>query len=288
MDENFIFNLINPLSRIKGRIAKEKSIINLPAINISEYDLKKWASDSDYCTFRATISAYPISNAKDCIVTVTHENYCQLAFIRIDKDTTWTYIRFEGAPFVIGDVVYVEDKFYYFRRMKWLYSFVVTSNQFTLQDVKLVAKYTADNHCEKEYLVELSDRKELWMVRRYTVWKRRRPGQEGILKTKKFKVYKIKLDADECKWTEIHTLGGFALFVGANSSIAVLASNFSRCLTNCIYFVNDWTGSNGYNFDDVGVYNIEEKRLLSIPRHTLNMMKMSGQESIWIEATMKL
>ena len=65
------------------------------------------------------------------------------------------------------------------------------------------------------------------------------------------------------KWFEIESLGELALFLGDNSSISVLASNFPGCKPNCIYFTHDEDGL--ISWDDVitaiGVYNLEYKQM---------------------------
>ena len=83
--------------------------------------------------------------------------------------------------------------------------------------------------------MELSDRKELLMVHRHMSLKFLRRGHRWKRVTTKFQDFKF----DKHRWTEINNLGGVALFVGDNSSIYVLASNFLRWLPNCIYFVHD-------------------------------------------------
>ncbi|KAF4382285.1 hypothetical protein G4B88_011614 [Cannabis sativa] len=55
----------------------------------------------------------------------------------------------------------------------------------------------------------------------------------------KGKVLKLDLDGDRGgKWIEKKSLGDIALFIGDNSSIAVLASEFN-IQPNCIYFTHD-------------------------------------------------
>lgn len=108
IDEKFIVTLINPFSRVKGRKVEENSIIKCHP----EKKRRPWHNPKlyKYYVHKARISANPISNAKDCIVMIIHGLRCQLAFIRLNKDTRWTYI--DESIQQIQDVVYVEDKFY--------------------------------------------------------------------------------------------------------------------------------------------------------------------------------
>ncbi|KAK9914198.1 hypothetical protein M0R45_037989 [Rubus argutus] len=278
MDANFVVTLINPFSRIKGRKAKENSIIALSALKLPKTfeQRTRWAKQCDHYIFKATISADPISNAEDCIVVVIYEESCQLAFIRLEKDTRWTYIDIQCRQ--IEEVVYVEDTFYAIDYLNKLFSFQVTAHEFNSdEDVILVAEGFKPGDICKRYLVELSEN-ELLMVQRYFDYKDRRRV------TTKFEVFKV--DDYNCEWTKINSLGDVALFVGENSSISVLASKNLGCLPqNCIYFLHDWDRHAidfGHGGGDFGVYNIKNKSLLPIDTtHAATLLKMSDQTAIW-------
>ncbi|XP_062014397.1 F-box protein At2g17690-like [Rosa rugosa] len=154
MDEDFVVTLINPSSRVKGRKTKENSIIRLPALNLLKTDEvfnAKWAKFCDYYVFKATISADPISNAKDCIVVVIHEDSRQMAFIRLDKDTTWTYIK-EGIA-DMEDVVYVKDKLYTVDIFDQLHYFAATTGAKSF-DISSITRCFVEEGIIKRYLVE--------------------------------------------------------------------------------------------------------------------------------------
>ncbi|GMN41016.1 hypothetical protein TIFTF001_010240 [Ficus carica] len=86
--------------------------------------------------------------------------------------------------------------------------------------------------CDVErYLVESSEG-ELLQVERYMRRQKKDEGRE----TKMFRIF--RLDFDATKWIEIESLGGDSLFLGDNSSISVLASNFTGCQSNSIYEYN--------------------------------------------------
>lgn len=101
MDENLAVTLINPFLRVKGRREKENSIIRLPSLTppLTVMERNFWGENYERFVYKATITADPISNANDCIVVVMYEDLCRLAFIRINKDTTWTYIGEEYTTF---------------------------------------------------------------------------------------------------------------------------------------------------------------------------------------------
>lgn len=151
-----------------------------------------------------------------------------MAFISVDEDATWTYSYVEIQ--YIQDVVYVEDKFYAVDIYNKLHSFAITT-QFKWRDVECVAEGFLQKCHMMRYLVESSDHKQLLMIQRYKSSKFNRYDQRYRVTT--------KFDADEYKWTKINTLD-VAFFVGENSSIYLLASNFLGCMPNCIYFLHDW------------------------------------------------
>ncbi|PQP94151.1 putative F-box protein [Prunus yedoensis var. nudiflora] len=107
----------------KGGRKKEDSIIRLPQLNIPYCE--SWAEDCNNFVFKASISADPILNANECIVTVIYQDKCQVAFIRLGKDTTWTFVdeRYQ----VIEEVAAIENKFYAVDHFTKLLSFDITT-----------------------------------------------------------------------------------------------------------------------------------------------------------------
>ncbi|VVA10969.1 Hypothetical predicted protein [Prunus dulcis] len=89
------------------------------------------------------------------------------------------------------------------------------------------------------------------------------------------------MDDDKYTWIEKNDLGDFALFVGDNSSISVVASKIQGCESNCIYFYddNDLT-KRDRSFTDFGVYNIKSQRILK-PARIMTLMKKLKQPPIW-------
>ncbi|KAK9902583.1 hypothetical protein M0R45_001518 [Rubus argutus] len=101
----------------------------------------------DIKLLEATISADPILNASDCIVTVIHLERYTLAFIRLGKDTTWTYVdesvddSLEGCC-MIEDVANVGNKLYAVNYWSELLSFDVTTWSNSNMRSKLPKTYT--------------------------------------------------------------------------------------------------------------------------------------------------
>ncbi|CAN6705687.1 unnamed protein product [Malus baccata var. baccata] len=229
---DFVVTLINPFLRVKGRQKRADSVIDLPPLACPDN-----MSSRRKTTFvnKATLSADPILEADKCIVMVMHERERtgnNLAFFRLTKDTSWTYVVDETLR-SLQDVVHVGSKFYVVKEMGTLCSFDITSDQ-SISDKQLVAADTLEcfQKYVKTYIVVLDDN-ELLMVQRVVEF------DDGGCWTK--------------EWIETETLGDVALFLGDNFSISVKASNFPGCLPNCIYYPKHRLD------DDYGVYDVESR-----------------------------
>lgn len=82
-----------------------------------------------------------------------------------------------------------------------------------------------------------------------------------------FEAYELDLRSkkfDKLRWIKKNTLGDVAIFLGDNSSVSVVASQFPRCQPNCIYFNHDFvnvkTKVDESGIQDFGIYNLEDKR----------------------------
>ncbi|XP_021834617.1 putative F-box protein At5g60060 [Prunus avium] len=276
MNLNLVITLINPFLRVKGRKKRDDSIIDLPPLDgkggfkpvIAEFVIK------------ATISADPILDANNCIVVVIYEGRGQLAFIRLNKDTTWTYID-ESLCF-IEDVVHFKDKFYVVKQGGGLFSSDITTQP--ISNKQLVAEGMKSDPLEKTYLVVLND-KELWMVQRYIKF------EDGSRVTTKFRIF--ELNFDKYKWVDKKTIGYFAIFLGDNYSISVLASNVSGCQPNCIYFNCDYDRYVGYSKNglchDFGVYNVESQRFSKpYTPDAKALIEKTKQPPYWVLQTFQL
>lgn len=276
---NFTVTLVNPFFRVRGRGEKQHSVIHLPPLSPPE-SLYYWQR-YDHYVHKATISADPILNANDCIVVVITEPCYTLAFIRLGTDKRWTYVGESMRCRGFEEVVFLEDKFYGVQNNSRIFSFEVTA-QFN-SDLKLAAHSIPPDHYIKRYLV-YSNNKQLLMVQKYISF-----DDEDKRYTDKFEVH--KLNFGKRKWIKTNTLGGVAIFLGDNSSFAVLASNFPGCLPNCIYFNHDSDSIyHGVGEPrDFGLYNVEEKRFLPIDTaYVSTLVKMSNQPAIWILPTFRL
>lgn len=159
----------------------------------------------------------------------------ELAFIRLGKDTTWTYM--DGSDNIvpgcrmIQEVIYIEQTFYAVGYFNELLSFDVTSQSYSEIDV-IVPEDKPIIGQVKRYIFE-GEGKKLFMVQRYTDYVEVEEGFHNRM-TKKFRVF--ELNSAKGEWVEKNSLGDIAVFVGDSSSISVLPSNLSGCQSDCIYF----------------------------------------------------
>lgn len=237
--------------------------------------------------YKATISADPILNANDCIVVVIYEEKLQLAFIRLGKDATWTYIDESCRP--IDDVIfYAPDKFYAASGDRGkLLSFDISTS--VVDCVAPVVNLNGDY--VKEYVD--SDGKGLFLVQRDITY-------DLTLKRATARIQVWELDFDKYWWRRKNTLDGLAIFLGDNSSVSVLASNFPGCQPNCIYFNHD-TDRIKRRFEDsgphdFGIYNVEDKSFhfgTYSPQdrsfsQIFPLLKTTNQPPIWVVPTFQI
>ncbi|KAM5581884.1 hypothetical protein ABKV19_010894 [Rosa sericea] len=301
MEKDFSLTLINPFFRVKGRRKKENSIIHLPPMTPPSKGLNRWVRDCEYYAYRATISADPILDASDCTVVVIYEELGELAFLRLGKDTRWTYV--DKSFSLNHDVIYAQDKFYSVDGKNGdLLAFDVPThvNSTTAKKKKVFSnvervapgvklQQQMQNYIKK-YIVE-SNGKELLMVQRYIDL----VNDERI--TTKIEVF--ELDFHKCVWKEINTLGDLALSIGDNHSVAVLASHFPGCHPNCIYFNHDHDRItrhfDGAEHHDFGIYNVQDKRFYYVgyneqdkifsriySRHATTLLRKTNRPPMWV------
>ncbi|KAK9946142.1 hypothetical protein M0R45_011619 [Rubus argutus] len=280
IEKKFVVTLINPFFRVKGRRKKENSVIHLPPLTppLDPIHKRHWSRRSENYGVKVTMTADPILNATDCIVVIIYEELCQMAFIRLSKDSTWTYIdtSVDKRWRLVEEVAYFQDRFYAVDHWRRLVSFDITAH--SNSDVKLVAQGIEGKRFDKKYIVN-SDDKELLMVQRYYTF-----ADENRAMTVGFNIFKFNFDKRE--WIEKNTLGNVALFLGDNTSMSVSTLNFPGCQANCIYFCHD-KNYNGRvrHYCDSGVYDIKSQ---TITRYDMSLLKMTNQPAIWVVPTFQL
>ncbi|KAI5346862.1 hypothetical protein L3X38_014741 [Prunus dulcis] len=283
VDESFRVNLINPFYMVKGG-ERANSTIHLPPLHPPNIRREIFSKQCDYFVYKATISADPVLNANDCIVAVIYEDYCQLAFIRLNKDTKWTYAdqSIDKRWRLIREVAFVEDKLYFINNNSRLFSFDITTLSFS--NLSLVKPHFGPNNISvKGYLLD-SNKKELLLVHKYYT------KEGGRRVTKKFRVFGFSFN--QCDWIEKSNLGDAAIFVGDNSSLYVLASKSFGCKPNCIYFNHDRDRFSVIGRDgvyDLGVYNLEDHSILQpYTTDVKALLRKARRPSMWVSPSFPL
>lgn len=256
VEDSFAITLTNPFFRVKGKGEKENSIIRLPPLDKGPYIEHgiEGSKQHGHCVVRGSILGDPLSNANDCIVVVIFgAPIFKLAFIILDKDTTWTYI---DRSLFIADVVCFQGKYYAVDQYNSFYSFNNIGQPKFECPKERHFRHLGRNLVwtpAQRYLVDLNG-EELLMVIRYVTFKDR------IAASTSFEVW--KMDIDKFWWIEKETLGDVAIFVDDNSSVFAMASN-SNFQPNCIYFtyLNDRerTIFGDGRPEAFGVYNLQTK-----------------------------
>lgn len=258
-----------------------------------EDDVKEEAIEgrSEYSILKGVLSADPSVNPKEYVLMVIYGLEQRLAFIKPD-DKEWTYLdgrtccfedhdKTDSPPPVsllwhMTDIIFYKQRFYALYCMGQLLScHIDTSTGFKVK--KITPQDGLGPTFGKAYLVEsLEGGDILRVLRRY--------GKNKM--TTGFKIYRLADGYGDPEWTEVKSLGDFALFLGENHSISVSASDYPGCEPNSIYFCGDHIRcSHRRRKDpyDIGVFNLENGRVVESYRG--DAIQWSMPPPIWILPT---
>ncbi|KAF4361823.1 hypothetical protein G4B88_015951 [Cannabis sativa] len=262
--------LPRPLSDYDDILEEDFDDVNIYDDNPEEF----YYQGSEYHVSKVLITASPLTNNKnniipndECIVVVIYGHMCELACIRYGKDTTWTKIIDEKFSKGFEDVAHYKGKFYGLTFDGTLVSFQYPNLN---TGITTYMKFVAPNIRSLEGI-----------SRKYLVM-----AMNALPKILEFLKLDLDVDGDGGgKWLEKKSLGDIALFVGDNSSIAVLASKFN-IQPNCIYFTHHHTGlaTKIARNCDLGVYNLENQTFkfnYNLPSTIFHMI--CKRHPIWIE-----
>lgn len=109
--------------------------------------------------------------------------------------------------------------------------------------------------------------------------------------TREFKVFIP--DLVNTGWIRKQTLGDFAIFLGDNGAVSVMASNFRGCEPNCIYFNHDFDhirmDFSRRGPEDYGVYNLVNKSISQpYTSDAKTLLKMTKVYPMWIVPSLQL
>ncbi|PIN01804.1 hypothetical protein CDL12_25690 [Handroanthus impetiginosus] len=133
---------------------------------------------------------------------------------------------------------------------------------------------------DMQYLVDAMG--DLLLVSRYLDFEIDNEHSLEVCKTVKFQVFRFDWNAQ--KWESLASLDDKVLFLGKNSSLALLMNDYPGCKGNRIYFTDDYSGA---NYDrmagdhDFGVYNMVDGGIETFPCSPRN-----AHWPIWITPTL--
>lgn len=167
----------------------------------------------------------------------------KIAFSRTREDEVWTRI---SCPFhwfyKFQDVIYHEGQFYVVGkdgkvrvlRINTVYPYVEISSEMIEKIGALCfhGKYNPQAYHHRNYLVADSASESLFIVRRVVHWHYNKIG---------FEVYELELQESTKEYqknaVEVESVGDRVMFLGLNSSILVMARQFSGLKGNCIFLL---------------------------------------------------
>ncbi|PIA27539.1 hypothetical protein AQUCO_07600005v1 [Aquilegia coerulea] len=223
---------------------------------------------------KVVLSANPTLNSNYIAIAI-YSRYCRLALF---KPGNKRWMSFNTNHELFEDVIYYKDQFYainYFGEV-----FTCDANPSNLVVSKIIERPSINPYADKRYLVE-SDGGLLQILR---TLKNEVGSSTSNFFPGGFKVY--RLDSVELKWIETNNLSGRMLFLGRNSSMSLLASDFPGCIPNSIYFTDDYFGGYYMKLEgpyDMGVFNIEDGSF--VPQYPTAISKLSPPP-IWILPTL--
>ncbi|XP_022876072.1 F-box protein SKIP23-like [Olea europaea var. sylvestris] len=276
-DESPSIFLINPITRAKVNLPAPSTfpnVLNFDFYSVGgEYTLRSPGAEVYTCSLRKMRDSF----IKKVILShnpYNDSNFTALAILNWHGDlaycekgeNSWKFI--DEARSYCEDVIYFNDSFYAVNKF----------GSIAICDVK-------DADCPKvsfikmqqqiggdmQYLVDAMG--ELLLITRYleldTDSEHLEHQSDNVYKTVKFCVWRLDLSGP--KWERIMTLGDRVLFLGENSSLAILATDYPGCKGNRIYFADDYSeanydGNHGISGDhDVGFYNLEDGSIEPLP-----------------------
>ncbi|TYH03898.1 hypothetical protein ES288_A09G255000v1 [Gossypium darwinii] len=255
VDDDLVVRLLNPLC-----LVPEKQIGCDPNTYITLPPLDPPYNNFDHIR-KVVLSTNPISSPDDYMIMAIFGADHHVAYIKPSKDKKWTYINHNWG--VLHDLIYYQ---YHFCAVDHKGE-VIYFNEFDGS----FFKYLPINHrvelenFETKYLVE-SPIGEILLVEMIKMWH----WHGGYNYTKGVGVWNLKLDSERWEWREMKSIENCALFVGDNSSLSVVASDFYGCQPNCIYVIDDYEAflyasmtPNGScalkSTKNMGVYNMETR-----------------------------
>lgn len=267
LDETPVITAVNPINRAKINLPHLSSFPNVLQFNLfdigREYTLRTRTGGvysrnlkemRDYFLKKVIFSSSP-SSEEDCVAFAILIQTGELAFCN-KGDKAWTFI--ENAESYSEDVIYHNGLFYAVDKSGSVVVCDVNGPSPSVSLVETPQQFGGD----MQYLV--SSLNELLLVTRYVDLEFEYDAGHPYMVYKTYLFEVFRLDMKGPSWVNIRSLGNQVLFLGENASLSLLASDFSGCKANCIYYTDDYSESNYdglWGYHDLGIFNLEDCRI---------------------------
>ncbi|CAM8942228.1 unnamed protein product [Rhodiola kirilowii] len=275
LDESPTITLINAVTGHRLHVPSLSTFSNVVSLDFSnvgrEYTLRNKAGvmyTSDLWSMRdmfikkVVLSGSP-RNGEFVAMAILNQSG-ELGYCKNGDKSWWIVDGVEGCE----DVIYLNGLFYAVNKVGCV---MVCDVSKTSPKVNLI-ETTQQDGGDVHYLVGIDE--GLLFVSRYLdmVYDEELDHPDVMYKTVGFEVF--RMDLGEGVWEKKTNMENKVLFLGENSSLCLVASEYFGCKENCIYFTDDYSAANcdGYWGDfDLGVYNLVDgciEPLVSCPRNS--------------------
>ncbi|KAH7688296.1 hypothetical protein IHE45_03G024700 [Dioscorea alata] len=268
MNSSMKMCLLNPFS---------KAEIELPTFLLSESEYEAFVDIGERMNkpthelllerfiVRAVLSVDP-EKCSDYIIMVISYDLLYLRFWR-SGDSSWTVMNIPGYE-VFWDVIWYKGAFHALSNCNEVFEVCLSPKLGFKKLARLYGPTTLSR-----YLVDCMG--DLMIIERCV-----KKTDTRHFYTIRFDVH--KLDEKEMEFIEVESIGDHALFIGRNSTIAIPASKFPRCLSDSIYFTDHSPLTiHKYGYEDIGLYNMKNKTVEMFPPKGVYTPKF---QPLWFEA----
>lgn len=284
VDESPSIFVINPLTKVTFDLPPVSQFPNVMNFNFysvgreftlrspdGEVHARNLKEMRDSFIRKAVISSSP-SRDPNFITMVILNGTGELAYCK-NGEHSWKFI--DDARFYDEDVIYFEGLFYAVHKSGEIAVCDVSGDSPSVSFIETPKQIGGD----MQYLVKTND--DFLLVTRFLELDIDAAYHklDVVYKTVEFCVFRLVLERPRCEWEEINSLGETMLFLGENSSLALLASDFPGCGGNRIYFTDDYCEANYDGVDgnhDLGYYNLADgsiEALSCCPRSSHSMLR---------------
>ncbi|XP_059461282.1 F-box protein SKIP23-like [Corylus avellana] len=230
--------LFNPLTQASLELPPFSAPSNEQSFNFLDVDINDPLGEMYMHTFRGLIvtsvrkvvfSSSPLSNNFIALAIISG---CDILAYCKKGDLTWTLIP--RTMFCCEDVIYFNDLFHVVDKHGALAVCDVNGASPIVSFINPPLLMGGDTH----YLVNSGD-DELLLVTRYVDMQYGDVDTNEVVSYKTLRFEVFRMNWGEPRWETVTSLGDRMLFIGENSSVSFLASDFRGCSGNCIYFTDD-------------------------------------------------